>query len=260
VQALLDGMDSNTASTALGYLQALTASYSGRLVVRALERRGIEPERPAVAAETRVWYNPELESARFLVPGLIALILMLSCVVSTALSLVREKERGTMEQVMVSPVRPSEVIAGKILPYVLISLLTAGLILLFGSLLFDVRVRGSLIELLVAILVFLFPALGLGLFISSRTRSQQVAFMFSLFATLLPSVLLSGLIFPIKNMPLPIRLLTYAVPPRHFIVILRAIILKGVGLADLLPELSALGLIGLAFYTLAVAGTRKRGH
>jgi ABC-2 type transport system permease protein len=212
---------------------------------------------PRVQVEPRVWFNPELESAHFLIPGLVGLLLMLSAVVATSLSIVREKERETMEQIMVSPVKPEELILGKTLPYVLICLVTTALILLLGYLLFGIVVEGSFVWLGLATLVFLFAALGLGVFISSVTRSQQVAFQAAILASLLPSLILSGMVFPIQNMPLPIQAISMLVPPRYFVSVLREIILKGAPFVDLWPEMLALLGLGIGFNLLAASRTRK---
>jgi len=254
-QALVDGADANTASAAIGYLDLLadraTREAAGGMAA------GRPPPLPVVLLEPRAWFNPELNSAKFLVPGLIGMLLMLSAVIATALSIVREKERETIEQIMVSPVKSEELILGKTLPYVLICLVTMVLILLMGYVLFDVVIRGSLVLLSLATVCFLFAALGMGVLVSSVTRSQQMAFQIAILASLLPSIILSGLIFPIKNMPWPIQGLTLIVVPRYFVAALRKIILKGAPLADIWPELLAMLGLGVLFNLLAAHFTRK---
>ena len=205
------------------------------------------PQSPAVLVEPRIWFNPELVSARFLVPGLIGLLLMLSAVIATSLSIVREKEQETMEQIMVSPVKPEELILGKTLPYILIGLVTMSMILLLGRVLFGVVVQGSYVLLALTSLLFLFAALGMGVLISSVTRSQQMAFQIAVIASLLPSIILSGFIFPIANFPLPIKAITLAVPPRY----------KGAAFDVVWPQLAALLALGVAFNVLAAWSTRK---
>ena len=257
VQALVDGADATTAATTIGYLDALAGRATLEAQADSRAAAGGSDARPAVVAVPRVWFNPELESAKFLVPGLIALLLMLSAVVATSLSIVRERERETMEQMMVSPLRPEELVLGKTLPYVLICLATMAMVLLLGYALFGVAVRGSFLLLGLATLLFLFAALGMGVLISAVTRSQQVAFQVAVIASLLPSIILSGFIFPIRNMPLPIQGITLILAPRYFVSALRKIILKGAPFQAVWVDLLALLLLGVAFNLLAARKTRK---
>jgi ABC-2 type transport system permease protein len=184
-------------------------------------------------------------------------VLMIASVIATSLSLVREKERKTIEQINVSAVRPIELILGKTLPYVLVCLITVGVVLVLGYFLFGVAVRGSFLLLSISTLCFLFAALGLGLLISSITHSQQEAFQIAMLVSLLPSITLSGLIFPIRSMPLPLQWLTHLVIPRYFIEILRGIILKDSPLADLLWPLGGMLALGVLFSGLAARNMRK---
>lgn len=257
VQALVDAADANTATTAIGYLDALAERAARNARVDMLARNGLPGSLPIVVPEPRIWFNPELVSARFLVPGLIGMLLMLSAVIATSLSIVREKERGTMEQMMVSPLKSEELILGKTLPYVVICLVTMVMILVLGYWLFGVVVQGSYVLLAICTLVFLFAALGMGVFISSITSSQQVAFQVAIIASLLPSILLSGLIFPIKNMPWPIQGLTLLVVPRYFIAALRGIIIKDAPLSAVWQDMLAMVLLGLMFNLLSARMTRK---
>jgi ABC-2 type transport system permease protein len=257
IQVLVDGANATTASTVIGYLDVLADRVSRRLRTEALVRQGLDPSLPVVTPEVRVWFNPELVSAQFLIPGLIGVLLMLSAVVATSLSIVREKERETIEQIMVSPVKPEELILGKTLPYVFICLITMALVLGLGYLLFGVVIRGALLALAVATVLFLFAALGMGVLISSITRSQQTAFQIAIIASLLPSIILSGLIFPIRNMPAVIQGLTFLVVPRYFISALRKIILKDAPWSALGTEFAAMLALGVAFNLLAAWNTRK---
>lgn len=257
VQVLVDAADANTATATIGYFDILADRISRQVRFNTLSRAGIPPALPVVLPEPRVWFNPELESAKFLVPGLISLLLMLSAVIATSLSIVREKERETMEQIMVSPVRPEELLLGKMLPYVLIGLVTMTLVLLLGYLLFGVVIRGSFVLLGLATLLFLLAALGMGLLISSVTRSQQIAFQVAVISSLLPSLILSGFIFPIKNMPVIIQAVSMLVVPRYFVAALRAIILKGASFSTVWPGFLAMLVIGLVFNLLAALNTRK---
>jgi ABC-2 type transport system permease protein len=257
LQALVDGADANTATATVGYLDALADRMTRQVQIEVLRRAGRPADLPSVRLEPRIWFNPDLESARFLIPGLIGMLLMLAAVVATSLSIVREKERQTIEQMMVSPIRPEELILGKTLPYIIICLLTMLLILAAGYLLFGIVIRGSLLLLALATLCFLFAALGMGILISSITRSQQVAFQIAVIASLLPSIVLSGLIFPIQNMPPPVQVVTLLVVPRYFITALRGIILKDAAFSMIWPQLAAMLALGLFFNLLAARMTRK---
>jgi ABC-2 type transport system permease protein len=255
VQLLLDGADSTTAATVLGYARALASEANAGLVERAFPGRS---PAPALDLEPRVLYNPELKSTQFLVPGLIGFLLMLTAVLSTALSVVREKERGTMEQLRVAPLRTWELIVGKTLPYLGISLLATFIILVAARVLFGVVIRGPHLDLLVATLLYLFGALGFGLFISTIARTQAFAFQAGLIASMLPAILLSGFIFQIRIMPPVLQGITYLVPARYFLVILRGIILKGEGLSPYWPQVGALVLYGFVVTALASARLARR--
>jgi ABC-2 type transport system permease protein len=231
VQIIVDGANSNAATTALGYISAIVQQYSIHVMTETFYRKGQQQIVMPIDLRPRIWYNPELRSARFLIPGLIAFILMITAVVSTSLAVVREWEMGTIEQIIVSPVKPVELILGKTIPYTLIALLATVTILIAGYVLFGVEVKGSFILLFVVTLVFLIGSLGMGLLISSIAGTQQVAFMVAVIATMLPTFILSGFVFPIRNMPGIIQAVTYLIPARYFLVALRSIILKGVGLS-----------------------------
>jgi len=254
VQVIIDGEETGIAGTAVGYVNAIVQSYSNRLVIEAIEARGGGELSVPVELRPRVWFNPELKSVRFLIPGLMAFVLMITVVISTAFSVVREIERGSIEQIIVSPLRPHELIIGKIIPYALISLISAHSVLLFGDLLFDVSIKGNYAWLLTGILFFLVCGLGLGLLISTIASTQQVAFMLAVITTMLPTFILSGFIFPIRNMPVVIQAVTYLIPARYFLVILRSIMLKGVGLSAFGGEMAILA--GFAVFTLILSSLR----
>lgn len=204
----------------------------------------------------RIWFNPELQSAQFLVPGLIALIMVIAAVTSTALSIVKEKEHGSMEQLLVSPVTPWELVLGKTIPYFLFTLVVATGTLLVSFLAFGLTVKGSYILLALSIFIFLFGSLGMGILISTIADSQQVAFMLASLTTMLPTYILSGFVFPIRNMPFILQLITYLIPARYFIVILRSVMLRGAGWVAVAPEL--LGLAIFAAFTLSLGIFRLR--
>ena len=258
VQVLIDGADGNTAATAAGYFEAMADRMTRQVRLDVLQRAGLPAALPLVMPEPRIWFNPELESAKFLIPGLIGMLMMLSSVIATSLSIVREKERETIEQLLVSPLRPEELVLGKTLPYVAIGVLTMAFILFLGWLLFGIVVRGSWLVLGVGTVLFLFAGLGLGIMISAVTRSQLMAFQLALIGSLLPSVILSGLIFPIRNMPLVLQVVSYVVVPRHFVSVLRGVILKDAPLAALWPSLAAMLALGL-FFNLIAAHKMKKG-
>jgi len=247
VQVIVNGDNANTASTVMGYaLRALQAA-SAQYPLQGRTREGA----PVIAVESRVWYNPELRSALFLIPGLIAYIGMLSAVISTSLSVVREKERGTMEQIRMAPLRTSEYIIGKTLPYFVISLTSAVFIVLASMVLFDLPMRGSWALLLLSLALYLAGALAMGLLISTIAESQQVAFQVAVLSSFLPTMILSGFVFPISSMPSAIQAVTYIVPARYFIVALRAIVLKGAGLSAFWTQLGALAVYAAAMVALA---------
>jgi ABC-2 type transport system permease protein len=253
VQLIVNGDNSNTATTVVGYAVGLVSAVSGRYEVQA----GLaSPAGPLLRAETRVWYNPELRSTLFLVPGLLAYIAMLTAVVSTALSIVREKEVGTMEQVRMSPVGPLAYVVGKTVPYFLVSLASAMAIVGVSMLLFDLPVRGSWWLLILAVALFLIGALAFGVLISTLAETQQVAFQLALLTSYLPTLMLSGFIFPISSMPAALQAITYAVPARYFLTALRGVLLKGVGVEMFWRDLVAL--VVFAALALALASLRLR--
>jgi ABC-2 type transport system permease protein len=241
LQFVLDGSDSQTATTILGYARQIVGSVSP--VMRTGTRNA------AVASVPLVWYNPDLSSARFLIPGLLAFILMVTSVIATALAVVREKERGTMESLRATPLVAIELLVGKTLPYLLLASGAAAGALVIARLLFDVHVRGSLFWLAVVTLVFLAASLGWGILVSTLAETQQVAFQLGLLSAMLPTFILSGFIFPISSMPVALRVITHIVPARYYLVALREIILKGAG-----PEVWWNQILGLVAYGVAVLG------
>lgn len=253
VQVLIDGSNSNTGSVAQGYVSLAVRDFSNRLVMRWLEKRGASPSVPVVL-EPKLWYNPELKSAKFLVPGLFGLILMIVTVISTSLSIVREKEMGTMEQLKTSPLWSNEIILGKTIPYLLISIVAATMIIIVGWWLFDVTIKGSIPLLYLAIVLFLLGGLGQGILISNVAHTQQVAFIMSVFSSLLPSFLLSGFVFPIDSMPGFLQVFSNVIPAKFFLVIVRSIIMKGVGVGPVWEQFAYLAMF--AFATIGISAAR----
>jgi ABC-2 type transport system permease protein len=255
LQVIVNGDNANTATTVVGYVIGLVATLSARYEV---EARVGSAAGPLIIAEPRVWYNPELRSTLFLVPGLIAYIAMLMAVVSTALSVVREKEAGTMEQIRMAPIGPVPYVLGKTLPYFALSLGAAMATVVLSMILFDMPMRGSWLVLVGAISLFLLGGLGFGLLISTLAETQQVAFQLALLTSFLPTFMLSGFVFPISSMPEVLQAVTAVVPARYFIVALRGIVLKGVGPDVLRSDLVALGLFAIAVLALASLRLRRQ--
>jgi ABC-2 type transport system permease protein len=252
LQVIADGTDSNTAGIALDYTGRIAGKFSEKVLLARLSRlRGEEHLPGRVELASRAWFNENLESRNFYVPGVIAIIVMLITLMLTSMAVVREKEIGTIEQLLVSPITPTEFILGKTLPFALIGYADVLLVAVVGVFWFEVPIRGSLLLLLAATTFYLMTTLGIGLFISTVSRTQQQAMM-SVFFFYFPSVLLSGFMFPIANMPPLVQYLTYANPLRYFLVILRGIFLKGAGPATLWSQMAALlamGLLTLYFTT-----------
>lgn len=257
VQLIVDGTDANTATTLLSYANAAVLQVERTQLQAVLSRAGRAVPQP-IELRPRVWYNPELRSSHFLVPGLMGFILMLTAVLSTAMSVVREKERGTMEQLQVAPVRPGHLIAGKALPYLAISLVATVVILVVARVLFGVEVQGPYLDLFAITLLYLMGALGFGLLVSSMAQTQAMAYQFGTVTSLLPAILLSGFIFPIRSMPEVLQAITYAVPARYYLVVLRGVILKGSGLGPYWRDVLFLAAYGLVVFTIAYRRMAKR--
>jgi len=256
IQILVEGIDANTASVISNYLNAATATFTYKITQEAMAVRGREAYLP-INLEPRFWFNPDLNSTLYLVPGLISMILIMTAVISIAMSIVREKERGTMEQINVSPLSSFELLVGKIVPYSIISLVIASIILLAGYLLFGVTIKGNIFLLFISTLIFLFACLNLGILISTISESQQVAFQMSTLISLLPSFLLSGFVFPIESMPPVIQILTNITPVKFYIIILRDILLKGVGLSAFWEQIIYLLIFNAFFLGLATLINKK---
>ena len=245
LQALVDGADANTAGIALSYATAIVTSYSASIVLKTTRMV------PAVSPETRVWYNETLASPPMIVPGLIAVIMMMIAAMLTALTVAREWERGTMEQLAATPVGRLEVILGKLIPYVGIGLFDVMVIVVAGVIIFGTPLNGSVLFLVLMTLLFLLGALGLGIFISAAVPSQVLATQVAMVATYLPALLLSGFLFDIAAMPAFLRGVTYLIPARYFVTVTRGIFLKGVGVSVLWPQ--ALFMAGYAVLGLGLA-------
>jgi len=257
IQYLIDGVDANTASIIQNYMFAATGIFNQKVNNKILARNGMKEFIP-LSLETQFWFNPDLKTTRFLIPGLIAMILIITAVITVALSFVREKEKGTMEQLNVSSLKTIELIFGKTFPFIVIALVNAGLIMLAGYIFFGVEMKGSYLLLFFTTLIFLTASTSLGIFISVVSDSQQVAFTAATFVSLLPSLILSGFVFPIDSMPWIIQIITNITPAKFFINILRAIILRGVGISAFWDQVIYLLIFITIFVILAsVIGKRK---
>ncbi len=258
VQVVLDGSDSMTAGIVAGYAGGVVREYSAAVAADRIDRvKGRIVRLPSVVGRLRVWYNPELKSVNYMVPGVLSMILFLTTMLLTSMAIVKEREIGTLEQLVVTPIRSRELMLGKTVPYILIGFVNMILVLLVAVFWFGVVPSGSIPLLFALAGVFIFTSLGLGLFISTISYTQQQAMMSSFFI-MLPSIILSGFIFPIDNMPRAIRLVTYAIPLRYFLVIIRGIFLKGNGLGVLWPQVAVLAVFGLAIFGASALRFRKR--
>ena len=250
LQVIVDGSDSNTATIALGYLSALTELFS--------QRTGGSPTRPLIDPRIRVWYNPDLKSRNFIIPGLIAVIMMVIAALLTSLTFVRELERGTMEQLIATPVKTGELVLGKLAPYFLIGFIDMIMAVVMAIFLFEVPFKGNVLILGVVTSVFLFGALGLGIVISIAAKSQLEASQIAMVATFLPAFLLSGFMFAISNMPTPLQFISRIVPARYFIVVLKGIFLKGNRPAILMGDAIFLLVFAVVIFIVANRNFRKK--
>lgn len=253
LQVVADGTDANSTNVAMGYARALVAGYTQELAAGA--QGAIVPP---VSVEIRVWFNPRLESRDFMIPGIVALLLLVVTTNLSAMAIVREKEVGTLEQLNVTPLARWELIAGKLLPYGLIGVIDVVLVLLVALFWFEIPMRGSIALLFGMSVIYLMCTLGLGLFVSSISNTQQQAMLTTTFFFMMPMIYLSGFVFPIENMPAWIQQVTYLIPLRYFLVILRGIFLKGVGLETLWPQALAMFAWGAVVLGLATLRSSKR--
>lgn len=269
VQLIADGADANTATIALNYADIIVRKFSAEIQLQRVQSQGRTAGVGAAAGsdagaaipievEPRVWYNPELKSRNFMVPGILALLLMVITMILTSLAIVKEKEQGTLEHLNVTPIKPIQLIIGKLVPFSIIGMVDVFLVLGAARLLFGLVPAGSIILLVVLSAVFLLSTLGLGLLVSTLSRTQQQAMMSALFFVMLPMIFLSGFAFPIENMPQVIQYVTYALPLRYYFVIIRGIYLKGAGLSTLWDESLLLLAFGIIVLGISIARFRKQ--
>jgi len=256
IQFLVDGVDGNTATVIMNYMNSAAGFFSQKVTQEFLARNGLKAFVP-IAPEPLFWYNPDLNTTKFLIPGLFSMILIITAVILTCLSIVREKELGSMEQLKVSPLGSLELIIGKTIPYTVVALFVAAFTLFISMIAFGIEVKGSYALLFVSTLIFLISALSIGIFISTIADSQQVAFQVASIATMLPTFILSGFIFPIESMPAVIQVLTNITPAKFYIIILRSIMLKGVGIEAFWKQIGSLIIFACIFLGIATLRIKR---
>jgi ABC-2 type transport system permease protein len=260
IQAIVDGSDSTTAVGSISYVNQIVQQYSLKNAISTLRAKGLSLKGglPIIDTQDRIWYNPELRSMNFVVPGMTAMILMMVGTILTALSVVSEKENGTFEKLIITPIKPYELVIGKILPFVVLSFIDVIFCLLVGRFWFKVPMRGSIPLALSLSFLFLFSTIGLGLVISSIVKTTRTAMMASMLTSMLPTFLLSGFVFPIESMPKVIQLVTYLIPAKYYLEILRGILLKGVGIHILLNSALCLVIYSGSMILISALRFRKR--
>ncbi len=259
VQAVFDGSDGNKASIAMGYVQDIVTNYSKNILLQAADKTGRKIALAgSMVPDVRVWYNPELKTRVFMVPSITGLILAIITTILMSMAIVKEREVGTLEQLIVTPIKPLQLVIGKMVPFVILGFFDALIVLGVMVFWFGIGIRGSFIFLLAACFVFVLSTLGIGLFISTISKTQQQAMMVAQFGIMMPMLFLSGFAFPIDNMPVILQYISYLVPVRYFITILRAVILKGASFMELLPEFLILLLIGAVILMASALRFRKR--
>ncbi len=259
VQIIFDGSDGNKASIASGYVQTIAAGYSKNIALEEIENSGLKTSvSGSLEAVSRIWYNPDLSTRNYMLPGIVGLILIIITTNLTSLAVVKEREIGTLEQLIVTPVKPYQMILGKLIPFAILGMIAMTLVLSVMTFWFGIYVKGSLIFLFVSSFIFMLSTLGLGLFVSTISRTQQQAMITSAFLVIMPMIFLSGFAFPIDNMPLAIQYVTYIIPLRYFLGIIKGIVLKGLGPADLWKECTILLLMGVFILVTSSLRFRKR--
>jgi ABC-2 type transport system permease protein len=246
MQALFNGSDGNTANISAGYLQKVVSGFSEDITINYFSKIGKKTFVATISPEIRIWYNPELKTRNFMVPGIVGLLLSIITLILTSLAVVKEKEIGTMEQLIVTPLKPYQIIIGKLIPFVVLAFAAVLIILTAMWLIFGIPVKGGIWFLFLSSFFYILSTLGLGLFVSTISKTQQQAMMISIFAVMMPMIFLSGFAFPIENMPKSIQYISYIVPLRYFNDIIRGVILKGLGFSDLWLNAVLLFLMGIA--------------
>jgi ABC-2 type transport system permease protein len=258
VEFIADGSDANSANIALGYAKQIISSYSNRLMLEKMNQAGIIINVSRIVPEPRIWYNPDLKSSNYMIPGVLALILMIITMSMTSLGIVREKEMGTLEQLIVTPIRRYEFIIGKLLPFAVFGFIDMAIILTLARFWFNVPMRGDLFTLYFLSGLYILTTLGLGLLVSTFSKTQQQAMMTSMFFIMMPFMYLSGFAFPIDNMPIIIQYITYIIPLKYYLIIVRGLFLKGNTIFDLWKEVLILLLFGVTILSISIKRFNKK--
>ncbi|MBK7255712.1 MAG: ABC transporter permease [Ignavibacteria bacterium] len=259
VQFIIDGSDGNKASIAAGYIQNIASAYSKNIAVENIEKAGIKTSiAGTIEPVSRIWYNADLSTRNYMLPGIVGLILIIITTNLSSLAIVKEREIGTLEQLIVTPVKPYQIILGKLIPFAILGIVSMTLVLSVMTFWFGIYVKGSLIFLFVSSFIFMLSTLGLGLFVSTISRTQQQAMITAAFLVIMPMIFLSGFSFPVENMPVIIQYVTYLIPLKYFLVIIRGIVLKGLGLSELWIECTVLLSMGIFILISSSLRFRKR--
>lgn len=259
IQTLFEGSDGNKSAISLGYIQRIISRYSQNIISETKDKYGIKlPLAGSLVPEVRVWYNPEMKTRYYMIPGILGLTIMITTLSLMSMAIVKEREIGTLEQLIVTPIKSYQLILGKLIPFTLIGFIEMIIIMVVMTEWFGIAIRGSILFLLFAALLFVLSNLGLGLFTSTISKTQSQAMMTSVFAGMMPMIYLSGFAFPIENMPQVVQYITYLIPLRYFITIIRGVVLKGIGFSSLWQETTILFLIGAGILYLSVLRFSKR--
>jgi ABC-2 type transport system permease protein len=259
IQTIFDGSDGNKTSIVFGYVQGVISNYSQDIMAHITDKNGMKiPVTGSLSAETRVWYNPDLKTRVYMVPSIMGLLLMVITTILMSMAIVKEREIGTLEQIIVTPIKPYQLIVGKVVPFIILGFVDVLIVLSVMVFWFGIGVRGSFVFLVFSSFLFVLSTLGIGLFISTISKTQQQAMMVAQFAIMMPMIYLSGFAFPIENMPKLVQYLTYLIPLRYYITILRAVVLKGAPFTELIPETLMLLLFGVVILFVSSLRFKKR--
>ncbi len=259
VQAIMNGSDGNSANIAAGYMQSITTSFSNNILLDIMRKKGVKKSTAgSLSAEIRIWYNPTLKTRNFMVPGIVGLLLSIVTLILTSLAVVKEKEIGTLEQLIVTPLKPFQIIIGKLIPFIILGFLSVIIILTAMQYVFNIASKGSLFFLFASSFLYILSTLGLGLFVSTISKTQQQAMMIAIFTVMMPMIFLSGFAFPVENMPKIIQYISYVIPLKYFINIIRGVIIKGIGFSELWIDALVLLVMGLIIFVLSSLRFRKR--
>ena len=259
VQAIINGSDGNSANIAAGYMQSITTSFSNKILLDIMQKKGVKTSNSgSIYPEVRIWYNPTLKTRNFMVPGIVGLLLSIVTLILTSLAVVKEKEIGTLEQLLVTPLKPFQIIIGKLIPFVILGFLSVIIILTAMQIVFNIVSKGNLFFLFSSSFLYILSTLGLGLFVSTISKTQQQAMMIAIFTVMMPMIFLSGFAFPVENMPKIIQYISYIIPLKYFINIIRGIIIKGIGFSELWIDAFVLLVMGVIIFVLSSLRFRKR--